>query len=226
MEKKNKLQVKNEDCVLWVKHAPCLKVCFDEASSAKKCSTRFCRSNNFILLFVVLLPLSRWPSHARCLSRGLHSGIGLFVACGTASTRRVQAKPAAVAQGTPLPLQSFPPHALPQLSLSSLLPGKETLYSLSFSLELGNAFYPQCFLTPKPCGTAPGTEIVWWEARGRWAQGHHGQAWPEHGHETTVHSFAVPYRAPGQPQRSIRVCHIPEDISAPAQMQNEPCRLV
>lgn len=65
-----------------MKHAPCLQVCFDEASPAEKRSARFCRSNNFFLLFVFFLPLtlSRWPSHARCLSRGLHFGIGLFVA--------------------------------------------------------------------------------------------------------------------------------------------------
>lgn len=35
----------------------------------------------------------------------------------------------------------------------------------------------------------------------------------------------MPYRAPGQPRRSILVCHIPEGISAPAQMQNEPCQI-
>lgn len=105
-------------------------------------------------------------------------------------------------------------------------PGKETPYSPSFSLELGNPFYPQCFITPKPCGTAPVTERVWWGVKGRWAQCHHGQGWPKHGRETTAYSFAVPWRAPGQPQRSICVHHILKDVSAPAQMKNEPCRLV
>lgn len=61
--KKNKLQVKNEDYVLWVKHAPSFQVCFDEASSpAKKCRPHFFQSNgstNLVLLFVILLPLSR-----------------------------------------------------------------------------------------------------------------------------------------------------------------------
>lgn len=43
---KNKLQVKNEDYVLWMKHAPSFQVCFDEASSpAKKCSAPFFRSD-------------------------------------------------------------------------------------------------------------------------------------------------------------------------------------
>lgn len=44
--------------MLWVKHAPCLQVCFDEASPDEKRSARFCRSNNFILLLVVFLPLT------------------------------------------------------------------------------------------------------------------------------------------------------------------------
>lgn len=170
--------------------------------------------------------LSRWPSHARCLSTGIHSGTGLFVACGTAPTGRGKTKLAAVARGAHLPLQSFPPQALPQLSLSPHLPRKGDSLLPSFSLELGNPFYPQCFITPKPCGTAPVTERVWWGVKGRWAQCHHGQGWPKHGRETTAYSFAVPWRAPGQPQRSICVYHILKDVSAPAQMKNEPCRLV
>lgn len=195
-----KLQVKYEDCVLWVKHAPCLKVCFDEASPAKKRSTHFCEAITLsCCLLSSCLTLSRWPSHARCLSRGLHSGTGFFMACGTAPTRRGKAKLAAVAKGAQLPLQSFPPHALPQLACPLAFQGKGTPCSPSFSLELGNPFYPQCFITPKCCGTAPVTEMVRGRVGGRWAQCHHSQDWPKLGHDTTAHSFAVPWRDPGQP---------------------------
>lgn len=63
----------------------------------------------------------------------------------------------------------------------------------------------------KWCGGKPGSG-------GRGAAG----VWA--GHENTAHGFAVLWRAPGQPRRSIWVCHIPRAISTPAQVHNEPCR--
>lgn len=145
-----KLQVKYEDCVLWVKHAPCLKVCFDEASPAKKRSTHFCEAITLsCCLLSSCLTLSRWPSHARCLSRGLHSGTGFFVACGTAPTRRGKAKLAAVAKGAQLPLQSFPPHALPQLACPLAFPGEgDSLLPFLFP-GAGQSLLPTVFYHPK-----------------------------------------------------------------------------
>lgn len=65
-------------------------------------------------------------------------------------------------------------------------------------------YHPKtCFITPKPCGTAPVTETVWWGVKDRWAQCHHGQGWPKLGHEITAHSFAVPWRAPGRLGASV-----------------------
>lgn len=162
--------------MLWVKHAPSLQVCFDEASSpAKKCSARFSRSNgstNSISLFFILLLLSpsRWPGRAGDLSGEFCSAIQFFAWCGTSPMRRGKAKLAAVAVESKLASPGLSTPYPSQLSLSSLCPSKESSHTPCSSLESGNPFHPHCFIPPRPLGTALAADMVRWGARVRWVQ--------------------------------------------------------